>query len=201
MNTEQFWNVIGLYNTDTIYIQIIFTILLAASVILAYKKKYQTLPEIVLSVINIFIGVIYFIYYGTDPIQSYFAAPLFILVGLLFGWEAIKHKNAKFNGVKGSRLALLVLIMLYPIISILLGNHFPKTTTYIMPCPIISLSIVIYLCYEKHNKLLLALLIIWGLTGVKAFLFNALEDIILLICGFYAIMIFIEDIKTKSFFR
>ena len=32
---------------------------------------------------------------------------------------------------------------------------------------------------------LLILLTRWGLTGIKSFFFNALEDIILLICGLY----------------
>lgn len=198
MDTEQFWKVIGNYNTGTLYIQIIFILLLGLSLILACKKKYWALPKLVLGVANIFIGVIFFLYYGTEPIQTYFAAPLFITVGLLFEWDGIKHRKNKFNGIKGISLALLGLVILYPLVSILLGNSFPQMVLYIMPCPIISLSIVIYLCYENHNKLLLALLIIWGLTGIKAFLYNALEDTILLICGIYALIIFIKEIKVKK---
>jgi len=198
MNTDQFWTVIGNYNTNTLYIQIFFTLLLGLSLILAYKKKYWALPKLVLGAANIFIGVIFFICYGAEPIQTYFAAPLFITVGSLFIWDGIKHKKDKFNGIKGINLALLGLVISYPIVSILLGNSFPQMVLYIMPCPIISFSIVIYLCYENHNKFLLALLVVWGLTGVKAFFYDALEDVILLICGIYALIVLIKEIKPRK---
>lgn len=58
-----------------------------------------------------------------------------------------------------------------------------------------SLSIVIYAGYQKKNKLLLLLLTIWGLTGIKSIIFNAYEDIILLICGFYGILLLANEIK------
>ena len=60
--------------------------------------------------------------------------------------------------------------------------------THIMPCPVTSLSIAVYAGYKKKNKLLLALLTVWGLTGVKSVVFNAYEDIILLACGLYGMV-------------
>ncbi|MGN1180458.1 MAG: DUF6064 family protein [Suilimivivens sp.] len=56
---------------------------------------------------------------------------------------------------------LLLFYLFYPFVSILLGNSFPQMVTYIMPCPVISLSIAVYAGYERKNKILLALLIIW----------------------------------------
>ena len=67
--------------------------------------------------------------------------------------------------------------------------------TYIMPCPVISLSIVVYAGYERKNKVLLALLTIWGLTGIKSVIFNAYEDIILLVCSLYGILLFANEAK------
>lgn len=70
--------------------------------------------------------------------------------------------------------------------------------TYIMPCPIISLSIAVYSGYSRKNKFLLFLLTIWGLTGIKSVIFNVYEDIILLICGVYAVVVITREIrKTK----
>jgi hypothetical protein len=88
--------------------------------------------------------------------------------------------------------------ILYPVISFLLGNKFPKMTTYVMPCPIMSCSIIIYSGYKNKNKLLLILMAIWGLTGVKAFVANAYEDVILLICGIYCIYVLVKNIKIKN---
>lgn len=69
--------------------------------------------------------------------------------------------------------------------------------TSIMPCPIISLSIAVYAGYQKKNKVLLALLIIWGLTGVKSVIFNVYEDLILLTCGIYGIVLLAGEIRKS----
>ena len=34
--------------------------------------------------------------------------------------------------------------------------------TYIMPCPVVNISIVIYACYQRKSRLLPALLTVWG---------------------------------------
>jgi ABC-type transport system involved in cytochrome c biogenesis permease subunit len=68
-----------------------------------------------------------------------------------------------------------------------------------MPCPLVSLSIAAYSGYERKNILLLALLTVWGLTGIKSLLFNAYEDLILLVCGIYGVyLIAAEYIKRKT---
>jgi hypothetical protein len=67
--------------------------------------------------------------------------------------------------------------------------------TYIMPCPIVSLSIAVYSEYTRKNKLILALLAIWGVTGIKSIIFNAYEDMILFICGFYSIALLLKELK------
>lgn len=67
-----------------------------------------------------------------------------------------------------------------------------------MPCPIISLSIAIYAGYKRKNKALLVLMTIWGLTGIKSVIFNAYEDIILLICGLYGLVLFFNEMKVPK---
>ena len=67
-----------------------------------------------------------------------------------------------------------------------------------MPCPVISLSIAVYAGYKRKNKLLLILLTIWGLTGIKSIIFHAYEDMILLLCGFYGIMLSVNEIKRSK---
>lgn len=67
-----------------------------------------------------------------------------------------------------------------------------------MPCPIISLSTAVYAGYKRKNKVLLILLVIWGLTGIKSIIFNAYEDIILLLWGLYGLALFVKECSVKS---
>ena len=93
---------------------------------------------------------------------------------------------------------MLLLFVLYPAISFLLGNTFPKMVTYIMPCPIVSVSIAVYSGYRRKNRFLLLLLTIWGLTGIKSLIFSAYEDIILLVAGISGVSLIFNDYKWRS---
>lgn len=196
MDAEAFWDVIGNYNQSTWVIQSILFLFIALSIVIARFGKCIWMPKFALGITNLFIGIVFFLFYGTEPIQKFFAFPLYIAVGFLFLWEAVKRKNSYFEHFNKWKWALFGLIMLYPFISMILANSFPEMVTYIMPCPVISLSIVIYSCYEHKNNMLLALMTIWGLTGIKAFIVSAYEDVILLICGIYCLGILVKRLKS-----
>lgn len=196
MDAQIFWNVIGDYNQATWIVQCILFAVIVAGVVFAYFGKAIWLPKAALGITNLFMGTVFFLVYGNEPIQTYFAAPLFIGVGLLFVWEAFRFRKSAFRHFTKVQWLLLFLVALYPLASWMLGHSFPQIVVYIMPCPLISLSIVIYLSYEHQNKILLALMAVWGLTGIKAFFFNALEDIILLICGIYCLYVLVQQIRN-----
>ncbi len=198
MNAEDFWKVIGSYNQDTWPFQILLMALIITGLVLSYRAKQYWMPKVILGIANIFIGIVFFLVYGTEPIQHYFAAPLFIAVGGLFLFESIKNKSDTVRRPNKAEWILIVLFLLYPIISFLLGNTYPKIVVYIMPCPLVSLSIIVYSCYSRKNLLLLILLAIWGLTGIKSFFFNAYEDIILLLCGIYCIWVIYKNLNFKN---
>ena len=198
MDASVFWKVIGNYNSQTVWIQVTGVIVILISAILSYRKILNCAVKVALGLINLYIGIVFFGFYGTEPIQKYFALPLYICCGVLFIYESIRNFNDKLNRPNIAQIVLLILCILYPLISFLLGNRFPQMVTYIMPCPIISISIVIYSGYNRKNKLLLALLAIWGLTGVKSLIFNAYEDIILLICGLFCVYLFFREYKTAK---
>ncbi len=198
MDASSFWNVIAEYNTHTLYVQGLLFLLILASLILAYTRKIYFLPKIALGITLLFIGIVFFLYYGTEPIQTFFAAPLFILSGTLFTFEAIKNKADKLERPRKATIILFVIVLLYPLVSYLLGNVYPATVLLIMPCPLVSMSILIYACYAKKNKVLLILLVVWGLTGIKSLFFNAYEDLILLLCGFYGIYVLISSSRRKK---
>jgi len=197
MDVNIFWEIIGEYNNKTIIIQIILFVLGVFAFFLSYTSRIKWIIKFTLGIIILYIGIVYFGYYGTEIIQKYFAFPLFIISGLLFIFESIKNKQDILEKFDKIQFILLILYLLYPLVSFILGNRFPKMVTFIMPCPIISVSIVIYSAYKIKNKLLLVCMALWGLTGIKAFVANAYEDIILLICGIYCIYVLINQIRIK----
>ncbi len=188
MNTEVFWMVIGNYNNATWLIQIFLFLFFIGSIFLTYRYHIYHAPKLVLGVNLLFVGIVFCLHFGVEAIQKFFAAPLFIASGVLFLYEGTVRKEEKIRKFDISGKVLLIAVFLYPLLSILFGHQFPQMTTYIMPCPLVSFAILFYTRYEKKNKLLMILLIIWGLTGVKSMFFNVFEDLILLACGIYGII-------------
>jgi len=197
MDVNKFWEIIGQYNSQTIFIQIFLFILGIISFFLSYTESIKWIIKLVLGITILFIGIVHFGYFGTEIIQKYFALPLFIICGLLFIYESFKNKQDVLDKFNKLQIVLFILYLLYPLISFVLGNKFPRMVTYIMPCPYISVSIIIYSGYRIKNKLLLIMMALWGLTGVKAFVANAYEDLILLVCGFYCIYVLKKQTKKQ----
>lgn len=198
MDAQAFWNVIGNYNEQTKILQIGLLIFVIVAIASSYMQKVNWAAKVALGIANLFIGIVFFAGYGTEPIQKFFALPLYLLCGFLFLYESWHNKNDLLEKPTPFQSLLLVLYLLYPLISLVLGNRFPQMVTYIMPCPIVSLSINVYAAYKRKNILLLILLTVWGLTGIKSIIFSAYEDIILLICGFYGIALLVNEIKRDK---
>jgi hypothetical protein len=198
MDTQVFWNVIGNYNKQTWIIQIILLIFILSMIVLSYMQKVKWAAKFSLGIANLFIGIGFFVWYGTEPIQKYFALPLYLFCGILFLYESWHNKDDTIKKPNIIQALLLLFYIFYPFVSMLLGNTFPQMVTYIMPCPIISLSIAVYAGYKRKNKILLALLTVWGLTGIKSIIFNAYEDIILLACGIYGIVLLVSEIRKSK---
>lgn len=196
MDAQTFWNVIGNYNEQTWLIQIVLFVFVLLAIMLSYMRKVKWAAKFALGLANLFIGLAFFAWYGTEPIQKYFALPLYLACGGLFLYESWHNKSDVILKPSRIQIILLLLYLFYPIVSLFLGNIFPQMVTYIMPCPIISLSMAVYAGYKRKNKVLLVLLTIWGLTGIKSIIFNAYEDIILLLCGLYGLVLSVNEIKS-----
>lgn len=195
MDAEAFWKVNGEYNQHTIIIQVFLFVFVLTSVVLSYTNKVKNIAKIALGIANLFICFGFFAIYGTEAIQKFFALPLYLICGILFLYEGFRNKDDRLNVPTRWQIALIILYLLYPFVSLCLGNQFPQMVTYIMPCPIVSLSIAVYAGYNRKNKLLLLLLTVWGLTGIKAIIFSVYEDIILLICGIYGVVLLAKEMK------
>ena len=198
MEASSFWQIIGEYNLATFWIQIILLATLAGSVAIAYLKRKGWVCKFVLAVINLFIAFGFFLNHGTEPIQKYFALPLFIGTGVLLLFDSWKNPNDEMQKPSAWQWVFFALFLAYPLVSLACGHSWPQMVTHIMPCPVITITLTLYASYKKKNTILLALLTIWGLTGVKAIIFAAYEDLILLAAGIYGVILIIENISMKK---
>ena len=187
MDASVFWSVIGAYNRQTVMLQVFLLALLSVALSVAYRHRRGRPAWLALGVAHLFIGIVFFGIYGTEPIQKYFAMPLFVLCGFLFLYEGIWHKSGVLDRPTRAQWVLLALYVLYPLISALLGNRFPTLVTHIMPRPAAYLGLVVYAACGRKNVVPLGLLTLWGLTGVKSVIFQAYEDVILLLGGLYGL--------------
>lgn len=129
MDAQVFWNVIGQYNQHTVVVQVILLALLVIAVALSYAGKVAWAAKAMLGIVNFFIGIVFFGYYGTQPIQTYFALPLYILCGVLFLYECVRHKTEVPAKPDFFQIILLLLYGLYPLISVLLGWTILRAST------------------------------------------------------------------------
>lgn len=192
-STVEFWNTIGNYNLETVGIQVVFSILLIGILGISFLKKNRlvTLSTFtIFGLLFLFVGVYFFLITDKSFTANIFG-PLFILIGCLFLYGLLNDKTEIQQPTKFQFL-LYALVLLYPLVSFVLNHRYPQQVWYILPCPIASFALITVCRFKKRNDLLCILLIIWGLTGVKAFIFDVKEDLILLIVGTYGLVDFIR---------
>ena len=82
MDAQAFWAVIGRYNQQTLPVQIGLLLVLLAALALSYTKRVPWAAKLGLGIANLFLGIAFFALYGTEPIQKFFALPLYLLSGM-----------------------------------------------------------------------------------------------------------------------
>lgn len=190
---DDFWKAIGTYNVDTIYVQGIFSLFIIGVLIFSFIRQNLVIERSIRSLFSaafIFVGVYFFLIIDKSFTAMIFG-PYFIIIGLLFLFELFNSKSQLQHPTRFQYL-LYGLVLLYPIISYALNHKYPQQVLYILPCPITSIALITYCRLNKRNDFLNLMLIIWGLTGIKAFIFDVKEDLILLIVGLYGLYDFIN---------
>jgi len=190
---DDFWKIIGAYNVETIYIQGIFSLLIIGILLFSFIRQNQVIEHLIkglFSAVFIFVGIYFFLIIDKSFTAMIFG-PYFIIIGLLF---LLGLFNSKSQLLYPTRLQyyLYGLVLSYPIISFILNHKYPQQVLYILPCPITALALITYCRFKKRNDILNIMLIIWGLTGIKAFIFDVKEDLVLLIVGLYGLYDFIN---------
>jgi hypothetical protein len=207
MDTEAWWNQIGIYNKAVFPMQILMVI--AALVLLYFLifkpgKKTDNLMRAYLSFVCAWNAVVFFLIYGRELSGAILGVPLFILAAVLFAWD-ISAQKTHFRipgaGWKKYVTAILILLaLLYPVVGYVLGHSYPQTCTFgTMPCPttVFALALLAAAIPQVDRKMYIVLLI-WALPAFGKCLgaMDLYEDCILFWAGVYAVIVLIKDWKT-----
>jgi hypothetical protein len=201
-STVEFWKTIENYNLQTLPLQVFFSVLLIGVIIVTFFKKEQWITITLKSIFGIlffFVGICFFLMIDQSFIAMIFG-PFFIIIGCLFFIEVFRS-TVPFQSPTPMQYVLYGLVLSYPVVSYLLDHHYPQQVLYILPCPLVSFALITYSRTVKRNDLLNILLILWGLTGVKAFIFDIKEDLILLVVGIYGLIDYISYRKNLKTIR
>jgi hypothetical protein len=211
MNAETFWIQVSSYNEATLPIQ---AILIVAAVILAYltftkpSVKTDIWMKAFLALAFAWNGTVFFLIFAKNPISTFFGAPLFIILAILFAVDIFAKKTEfRFPDVKWRKWSTalwILLVFLYPLIGVPLGHTYPRMLTPVMPCPltVFALAMVAAAAPKVHRKLYI-LLLPWALAGLPKCLgaLDCYEDCILFAAGLYGLILLVKDWKAILTFQ
>jgi len=148
--TDIFWNQMGLYNEATFSVQIIMVAIAAILTYFIFAKsgtKTNILMKVFLSFAFAWNGIVFFLIYAKSSISTFFAAPLFIIVAILFVVDIFTKKiEFRLPSIKWQKFITafwILLAFLYPLIGLTLGHFYPKVCMPLAPCPLTVLAIAL----------------------------------------------------------
>jgi hypothetical protein len=199
--TEQFFEVLRLYNS-TVWPAQVFLVLLAvlAVIFIALRRPWSSMVvSAILALLWVWLGAAYHLTFFTriNP-AAYVFGVLSIIGGLLFAWHGVIHRQIEFAFTMSIRTGLGIVLLAfalvaYPVWSTLAGHGYPELPTFGLPCPTTIFTIgVLALASGKNLRVLLAVPILWSLVGSQAaFLLDVKPDLGLLVAGAVAVGLFI----------
>lgn len=204
---EQFLNVLKDYNNSVWPMQIVFYAVGFLIIIFAFwKNKYSDI------VINSFMafywlwmGIVYHLVFFT-PINkaAYIFGAAFIIQAALFLYFGLIRRSLtfsvddNFNFIAGL-LIIVYAFAFYPILSIILGHHYPAAPTLGLPCPTTIFTLGVLLWSDKKLPIVVIVIpLLWSVVGFMAVLnFGIWEDAGLLISGIVTGLLVIIRHKKK----
>ncbi len=206
MDTEAWWNQVGVYNKAIFPMQIV---MLAAAVILTYflmvnpNTKMNKLMKGFLSLVCAWNAVVFFLIFGRELPGTILGAPLFVVAAVLFAWDIQKGKiQFRFPEIRWQKYVTVLLIVCafaYPAIGYGLGHVYPQACTFgTMPCPTTVFALALLAAaVPKVDKKVYIVLLVWALPAFGKCLgaLNLYEDCILFWAGVYALVVLVKKWK------
>ncbi|WP_333236711.1 MULTISPECIES: DUF6064 family protein [unclassified Microcoleus] len=191
--TEQFFQVFDNYNQTTYPIQFVLILVAVAVIFMAVSRKpfRNKIISGLLGLLWLWAGIVYhLIFFTAISPPAYLFGALFIFQCLLFLYEGVAinrlsfRASRRFHGILGA-IFIAYALVIYPIIGYALGQTFPSSPTFGVPCPTTIFTFGLLLWTDKKVPLsLLIIPVLWSIVGTSAALnFGIKEDFGLLVAG------------------
>jgi len=211
---EEWWGIIGAYGARIWPAQVVLYVL--AILILGWLtfkpgRIQSWFTKLYLAITFAWSGIIFFLILARDitgpGYGSYFFGSIFIIVSVLFAIDLFRRKMQFSLPAAGWRrqatLALMVLVLLYPWLSLALGHHFQSLITPgAFPCPTTALGLVILTtALPRVDKVAYILLLFWAIPFppfIQLPKYGVYEDAIMFISGVYSLILLVKYWKVES---
>jgi hypothetical protein len=206
ITTEEFWSQLAAFNSATWIIQTIWLAAILALICLVFTRPSpwaNATMKFLLSFAFFWNGIVFFLGFSHGPFYTFFCAPLFMLLAVLFAVDIFRNrmefKLPDRKPLRGATLLWIFLWLLYPFAGMALGRVFPRVCTPMNPCPLTVLAIALLAAAApKVSRALWILLLPWGLLGLPKALgmYQCYEDGILFAAGIYGVTMSVVNWKS-----
>lgn len=199
---QEFFEVFGRYNEAVMPLQIaLFLLALSAfGALMVRGRDCDRVISAILAVLWLWMGVVYHLVYFREinPAATAFGV-VFIAAAAIFAWVGVVQRRLVFDCASRTRRiaghALIVYaLVIYPLLSAMLGRAFPEVPTFGLPCPttIFTIGMLAFLS-PPFPRYAFAVPVAWTLVGTQAaFLFGIYEDLGLLAAGLTGLWLAID---------
>jgi len=205
---KEFFEVFKNYNQSVFPIQIIFYLLVFYGLYLLFKnhKHKNIFLNSLIAFLWLWIGIVYqLIFFTTINKAAYAFGILFIIQGFMFAYfgaykNLVSFKFSNSVSVITGIIFIVYALIIYPILGYLLGNQYPYSPTFGLPCPTVIFTFGLLLFTDdKIPVYLLIIPLLWSLIGFSAAVnLSVYEDFGLLIAGLLGFVLIIFSNRKFS---
>jgi len=199
---DQFFEVFARYNEGVMPLQLaLFLLALSAfGAMVIRRRASDRVVSAILAGLWAWMGIVYhFIYFAPVNAAAPVFAAMFLAAAALFAWQGVVRGRLVFDGdsrarrIAGHALVTYALVV-YPLLSLLLGRQFPELPTFGLPCPttIFTIGMLAFLS-QPFPRYVLVVPVAWAFIGGQAaFLLAVPEDLGLLLAGLAGLWLAID---------
>jgi len=210
LSGEEWWGILEAYGAKVWPAQAVFfvaAVLLVLLVFLKPGKIANTLVRLYMTLSFAWVGIVFFLTLGKGLKGNYFFGSLFIIVAILFAVDLVRGKMdfhlPKIGWQRYVTLLLLLIVLCYPIFSMVFGHHFPRVIIPgTFPCPTTALALVLLTtALPRIDKVIYIILLFWAIPFppfIQIPKYGVYEDTIMFAIGIYSLVMLVKNWKEKS---
>jgi Family of unknown function (DUF6064) len=196
---EQFFGVFRSYNLAVWPAQVVLVALAVAAIVLVVvpQRRSGVCVSAILAFLWAWMAMAYHLaFFSSINPLAYGFAGLSLAGASIFLWHGVVRRQLEFKLTTGPRTLagfglILFALLVYPVISYLMGHHYPALPTFGLPCPttIFTIGLLEFLD-APYPRSPLVIPVLWCLVGVHAaFMWDLPQDFALAIAGTIGIVL------------